>query len=203
MNMDWWTNLEPKDQVTLGIAVGALLIGLYGAVLSTINLVSQRRLHHADIGLQWNEPMLIWQGTGSVQNWTLRITVTNHGHVTVHLDQIMLQLSGSSDVYFQTELQKSRLPFALESHKCKDFYLTRAYIVKRFREDGKTGRVRMRAVVKDETGRIKGGRWQTFDLDKRIVLTRRGGEREEFPGEQTIDGPELPNHRSPHQTSDI
>jgi hypothetical protein len=177
--MEWWQQMQPRDQWTLGIALSAFAVALYGAILSTINLVSQRRLHQPKLRVTIEEPMMLRQGSPTVENLILEVRVSNTSRIDVHLSQIWFKVKGDrkGSLVSMEPFENQWLPHELPAGKSKNFLLTRPKMVQRLKET-KSGIVKIRAEIGSEAGYKATSKWYGFDLDKKIVVTM--GDKEQF-----------------------
>jgi len=135
-----------------------IIIAVYGAILSTINIILQRldKKRIIDIIPSWG---FLYYDNGTIsEDGYIFIEVVNNGHVAVTVNTPYIILpnkktivfpQASGDVSFPNELMPGR--------SCKIWVKSNA-VMRHLRNEGYSGRVSIKVAAKDATGKQTIGR---------------------------------------------
>jgi len=163
---DFFSSWTTKDYVTAGVA-------LYGAVLSTINLIAKWKERRMDVRVTLQmvkKPVFARDQWGGQSNQVvpgrvrayLSIMVRNHGYPNVSLPKDCCVLEPRERDPIQLP-ESSSLPVTLAYGESIALVASPEYA---------SGVTRMRAIVSDQLSRKFYSRWVTFDADETAALLR-------------------------------
>ena len=155
--MDWVVSIT---------ALVALLIALYGAVLSTYTLVSSRRDKRRQVKVELSTGFL---ATGpDLSAAMLFIGISNPGHITVTLNIPGIQLPNRETLVFPDPPSDVRFPHELAPGKGCRVWTPLADLAERLKEKGFSGKVKLVGFCTDAVGTTCKGKSWKLNVDTRF-----------------------------------
>lgn len=130
------------------------LVAVYGAVLSTYNLIVSRKEKQRQLSVKMSSGLLTY-GPNNIpgEEAMLFITVANPGNRTVKINIPRIKLPDNKTVIFPTPQSDVTFPYELtEGDSCR-IWIEMKLLAKQLIETGYSGSVKLTAEVDDATGR--------------------------------------------------
>lgn len=145
--MDWAQLLVP-------------LVALYGAVLSTYNLIVKLLDRRVKLII------LLSQGFFAEEeiSWKLFVTVANPSNKSITINPPSIKLPRNQQLVFPSPLSDVRFPHELQPEKDCRIWMDTSELVNHLRELGCSGAVKIRAEVTDRVGRRYKSKKFKFDM---------------------------------------
>lgn len=136
------------------------LVALYGAVLSTLNFIAARREKRRSVTVELSLGLLTWD-PGS----KLLLTASNPGSLSVTLSSCGIRLPNGKQAVFPIPNSNVRFPHELHGGKDCLVWTDAKEFAQVLREQGFSGRVKVRGFYRDQTGGLHTSKATRFDLD--------------------------------------
>jgi hypothetical protein len=148
-----------------GAQIVTVIVAVYAAVLSTLNLLSIRKEKKRQLSVKMSWEWLAYPKRSS--DTMLLIEIANPGYrpVTVQTPYIKLPRGGS--LIFPWPTAEVRFPHELAEGKSCSLWVEEAEVKRCLKEKGYSGEVKLRVEVRDQTGRkYKSKKDLKFNLNK-------------------------------------
>ena len=140
------------------------LVALYGAILSTYNIIRQHRLSVPRVQVELVLGFIADPVSG-VSDSMIFIKAANVGQVPVSLSGHAFRLPDKRQLIIQLPSSSVRFPCELEPGKSCEIWIEMAKLVKEIRGQGFKGTVKISGEYKSETGKLFRSKKMKVDLN--------------------------------------
>jgi hypothetical protein len=140
----------------LGIII-AIILGLYGSILSTMQWLSQERRAKPQIRALLDSGVTVFTGLGGpgIQPLpSLLFQLIHDGDIPISVSEVSLELPNGGGHAYLALNPPNPLPYTLEPRKNLSHAVTVDQIARDLRRQGLSGVIKIRARFRDATGRV-------------------------------------------------
>lgn len=146
------------------------MAAVVGALAALYTIVKTRRRLKRKVSVKMSWGVLTYPN-GTLSDWMIFVKVSNPGERAVIVNVPYLQLRGKDKMFFPAYKSDVNFPYKLEEGGCCSIWNKESEIQNTLRDHKYKGKVRVRAVVEDQTDKPYRSR-KTYKIDLDVPSTR-------------------------------
>jgi hypothetical protein len=158
--------MQIEINVTSIAATTGVILGVYGAVLSTLNLINQRRAAIPQLKVILREIHTIDVPSGRVSDLRLVVDAANYGQKICTIEMLGFEFGGSTPVQVPQPEGDVMFPHEVKPETSATMYFSPKALAKNIHDQELSGNVKVVACVIDAVRRQYRSQPITFDSDK-------------------------------------